>query len=714
MSFLGEIKRRKVFQVAAVYAVVAWLLIQVVDVIGEPLTLPNWINAVVIVLLAVGFPIAVILAWAFDLTPEGIKADSKTPGKSSSSRPAGHTLNYLLQGLVLVAVGFLVVDQYVLERQDTNPARTASLENLAASDVRRFTIDIGMTRPKGGALLNADITLTPDGKQLVFSAQRDDVPHLYLRDLDQLEANPIPGTEVGQLPFISPDGDWIGYIGVGGVFKIPLRGGVAELVTDQQTPGAGGVWLEDGSMIITSPRAPGNSLRRFGPEPGESEFLNFADADPSLTYSQPHVLPGGTHLLATSSPFESARDGHILLSSLETGETKILVQGGFNSRYVPTGHIVFMRSNDLWAIPFDLENKQINGSEVLVVEDIQVGGNRGQAVYDFTDDGLLIYLPGADRQGTDLSNSRILVWVDRDGRETPLDLEPGNYRLPRLSPDGSRLAIDLATSTSRSDTWIYDFGRSTLSRLTFGASWDEGAIWSPDGKQIIYASYSDARGIFIRNSDGSGQRELLITAQNAWPESLSPDGQDLLYSDGPQGGGPTATWDGYVISIDDDSSRRSLLKTRFSETHFAISPNGNWLAYSSNESGRWEVYVRPYPDLDEGKWQVSIDGGGGPRWRADGRELFYWTSDAVMAVGVEAGEDFAFDVPVPSFTGEYYSPGIPGDFAFRHWDVTSDGHEFLMIKELDERTSESVSKRTSLIAVENWFEELKRLAPANE
>jgi len=298
-----------------------------------------------------------IMAWAFEMTPEGIKADSDTP--SDSITPAtGQRLNYVILGLVVLAVGFLVTDQYVLDQGigasvvgSSRPAVTipTSTSSTPSALVRRYYIDLGPTRPKGGALINADIAISRDGRRLVYAILRgSDRSQLYLRELDQLDAQLISGTDGAANPFFSPNGELVAfYSGGGNVQKISVRGGPPQLLAENVRIGTGGFWSSDDTVFFTSGVPGGFRLHRIAAVGGVPELLDPASEDIAVTHAWPHVLPNGDAVLFTTSPTDSARDGQIVLLTLETGEVQPLIQGAYNARYAPTGHIVFMRSATL-------------------------------------------------------------------------------------------------------------------------------------------------------------------------------------------------------------------------------------------------------------------------------------------------------------------------------------------------------------------------------
>ena len=395
------------------------------------------------------------------------------------------------------------------------------------------------------------------------------------------------------------------------------------------------------------------------------------------------------------------REGRIDLLTLSSGDIKTLIQIGYNARYVPTGHIVFMRASWLWAVPFDLDRMETTGPEVPVIQGVQTNSSRGPSAYTFSNDGLMIYLPGQDV--TQTGGFRRLLWVDRDGNEVPLP-EIRDFRVPVVSPDGQRLAV-VVVNNGINDIWTYDLTRNTLSPLTFNEATDFYPLWTLDGNRIVFSSARDDGGLWWKAADGTGQAEPLLTGiPNARATSFTPDGSQLVYD---------ADGDLFLLTLNSDTPPQRLLQTEFYEGRAAISPNGRWIAYESNETGQLEIYVRSFPDVEGAKYQISNAAGGGewPKWSSSGNELFFRTSTTqggleggVWVVQVETETNFQHETPTPLISGSYYvrdsNRGV--------FDISADGSRFMLI---GTSTVAEAEEHTHLVVVHNWFEELKRLAP---
>ena len=361
-------------------------------------------------------------------------------------------------------------------------------------------------------------------------------------------------------------------------------------------------------------------------------------------------------------------------------------------RYVPTGHLVYAQAGTLMAVTFDLEQLEVTGDPIPILEGVmQVSGATSLAHLTFSDTGTLVYVPAAPS----LLEERTLVWVDRQGAIEPLAAPPRAYGSAgiNLSPDGQRVAVAFAR-----DTWVYDILRETLTRLTFESS--SNPLWTPDGKRITFQSTRfGPRNLFWKLADGSGAAEqLLENALPHSPQSWSPDGKLLAFTEVH----PSTNVDIWMLPLEGERKPEVFLQTPFTETGPVFSPDGHWLAYRSNESGRREMYVQPYPPTGA-KWQISTEGGEEAVWAPSGRELFYRNGNQMMAVDITTEPTFTHGTPQLLFEGEYFSYGPRAVY-----DVAPDGQRFLMIKE-----GEQGSTVTQLNVVLNWFEELKRLVPTN-
>ncbi len=551
---------------------------------------------------------------------------------------------------------------------------------------------IAMALPDGETLAQGvlpDVALSPDGTRLAYAAVRGGKAQIYLRAMDQLAAAPIQGTEDGSGPFFSPDGKWVGFFAEGKLKKVSTSGG-APLTLCDASRAQGAVWGENDTIIYSPTIASG--LWRIRSTGGTPEVLTTPDFNAGeFSHRLPELLPGGKALLFVTGTSTRLDDVRIMLQMLDTGERRVLIEGGSHPRYVPTGHLVYARKATLMAVPLDLQRLQVRGAPVPILDSV-FQRDTGAAEYAFDRRGSLVYAKGGLQRfdGT-------LVWVDRTGAVQDLGVKPGPYTHARLSPDGRLIAM--LAKWDREDLWIYDLARRTMTPVTSVAT-NRHPIWTPDGKRLVFQSTRDGPlNLYWQAADGSGTAERLTTSEHVQsPKSVTPDGKQLIYADID----PVTGTDIWMISLQGDRKPRLYLRTPFDDSCAQLSPDGHWLVYASNESGRSEVFVRPFPDVG-GKWQISVDGGTEPAWAPDGREIFFRNRSQMLSVGITTRPVFAAGSPRVLFEGQYLtSPTMQ----YTNYDVTPDGKRFLMIQASPTETAAS-----QINLVQGWFEDLRRRVP---
>jgi eukaryotic-like serine/threonine-protein kinase len=578
----------------------------------------------------------------------------------------------LVLGAAIAAVGFWVLKPSPPQPSAQSPAH----------------VEINL--PPGVQLVNGNcppLALSPDGGRLVYMGTRGGLQQLFIRPLDSQEAKPLPGTEGAESPFFSPDGEWIGFFAGGKLKKVSVAGGTALPLCDSGGVG-GATWGSDNTIVFSSSAASG--LLRVSAAGGKPDILTNADRTKGeCSHRWPEFLPGGKALLFTVMTGPGWDEYQIEALRLDTGEKRIVLRGGHTGRFVPTGHLVYYRAGTLLAVRFDPVRLEVIGSvPKTVTEGVRESTTITGAEYSLSATGSLAYVP------TIRQFDRRLLWVDRKGTIQPLPAPLRNYWSTSISPDGRRAAIVIMSGTY--DIWIYDMERGTLSRFTTEGGSNQTPLWTPDGKHLTYQGYrAGLRNIFRKTADGTGDEERLTTGENSQsPASWTPDGKWLAYYDA----SPTTSNDIWMLRLDGERKREPFLRTPFNESSARFSPDGRWLAYQSNESGRFEIYLQPFPGPG-GKWPISTEGGTTPRWAHNGNELFYRNGNKMMAVDIKTEPTFTAGKPRLLFEGQFEAS----------YDVSQDGQRFFMIQFVElERPA------TQINLALNWLEELKRLVPTGK
>jgi Tol biopolymer transport system component len=533
--------------------------------------------------------------------------------------------------------------------------------------------------------------LSPDGRRLAYVATTPEGKALiWVRPIDSLQAQPLAGTEGAGFPFWSPDNRFIGFFAGGKLKKIEASGGPPLTLCDAPT-GRGGAWNREGIILFTP--SVSSPLHRVSAAGGAATPMTTLDASKNeASHRWPFFLPDGRHFLYGAGSSFTPRDSpsnSLLVGSLDSKESKLLFHTHANAIY-GSGHILFLRQNTLMAQLFDPRRLELTGDAFPVADPVQEDEGRMHGVFSSSENGALTYVEGVSGQ------DRQLIWIDRSGKK--LGEVPGvdAYADPQISPDGKRLAFTLESSGY--DIWVYDIARAVKTRLTFGAASfqqaNQAGVWSPDGRQIAYSCARPAKyGICLRPSDGSSNEEFIHPGneQPRYPNDWSPDGKALAYYEAKQG-----AMEIWMLPLSGERKPYPFLQSTFNELGARFSPDGKWLAYFSLESGRPEVYVVRFPGLG-GKWQVSTAGGNWPRWRRDGKEIFYLSPDnKVMAAEVRASSSsFEIGAVQPLFETR---PFRSGGAAF---DVSADGQRFIVDYAQEQPTA-------AITLVVNWTAEVKK------
>jgi len=509
------------------------------------------------------------------------------------------------------------------------------------------------------------IALSPDGRRIAYIEERNETWQLAVRSLDAFEHRSLTGTDNADNPFFSPDGEWLGYYSEGALKKIPVTGGAPVKLCEVPRAAPGASWGPDGTIVFAGGWSGG--LHRISASGGEArEFTKLDAARGEVSHRWPQILPDGRHVLFTvkTANMEVFDDALIEVCNIETGEAKLVVEGGSFARYT-AGQLLYMRAGTLFAAPFDLSRFEITGAARPVVDGVITWPSSGCGWFAVSSGGDLLYAAGPQRAGL-----ARLVWVDRGGAETQITSEKRTFQATRISPDGRSIVCWVGAANDK--LWRIDVERGTLTRLTSGAGNDNSPVWSPDGKRIAY--FSDLAGngdVCLLAAEGGGAPERLVEgALQDRPTGFSADGSIVAFlRQDPKGG-----FDIWFQPLEGDRTARPFLATPFDEGMLTFSPDGRWVAFVSSEAGDGDIYVQPYPGPGA-KTQVSRDGGWAPRWSFDSRELFYLASDSLAAVTVTPGASQPFGAPRMLFATSAYRLGGDGSY-----DVAPGGARFVFVK----------------------------------
>jgi serine/threonine-protein kinase len=557
--------------------------------------------------------------------------------------------------------------------------------------------------------------ISPDGARLVFPIKGSDgMQMLAIRLLAETKPSLLPGTEDGRDPFFSPDGKWVGFFADGKMKKISVLGGAPILLCDAPVS-RGASWGEDGSIVWASQNV--IALSRVSAEGGASEPVTKVPGG-TVSHRWPQVLPGGEAVLFTLSRSSLAfEDASIAAVSLKTGEIKILLHGGYFGRYLPTGdatgHLVYVHEGVLFGVRFDLGRLEILGTAVPLLEDLASDPNSGAGQFSFSGapagPGTFLY-----QTGKVSASSWPVWWLDNSGKTGPIIAKPGFYFGPRFSPDGQRLALTQIEG-GKYEIVVYDFKREQMLQLAFNSNGQEISppTWSPDGKHIVFRFVS-ARGVSIGwiRADGTGETQRLLDSSNfVTPSSFLPDGRRLVYTEFD----PDSSSDLWTMALDlsdpdhpKPGKSELFLRTPSDERRPAFSPDGHWIAYQSDESRRYEVYVRPFPGPG-GKWQISNAGGQLPVWSRNERKLFFQNLDnSIMVTDYEVSNG-SFAPGKPRGLSDLHLQHIQGA---PNYDLAPDGKRFAILPVRKPPSEANESLHVTFLL--NFYDELRRRAPAGQ
>jgi serine/threonine protein kinase/Tol biopolymer transport system component len=589
-------------------------------------------------------------------------------------------------GVLAVALGVALWAPWRMEKPVEHP-------------VARLDVDLGedVSLP-APASSGSSVAISPEGSRLAYISGSP--ARLFSRRLDQPRATELPGTEGAKHPFFSPDGQWIGFSLGGKLNKISVEGGAVVTLGDVYNFG-GANWGEDGNIIVSEVFGKGLAwFRAAGGAPGTLAGMGKGEA-----LFTPQILPGGKAILFTGVAVRDVNQYSIEVLTLADGSRKIVARAGASPRYVAApgrpGHLIYVNKATMFAVPFDLDKLETRGTPVPVLDDVAYHEATGTGQFDFSrgpdGHGVLIYR----RAGPGAAAMFTLQWVDAAGKKERLPLKPGAYGLAMVSPDGKRIALDV--QEARADIWVYEPQRDATARLTFGDGFYDSPTWTPDGRYVVFGSVG--KGIFQARADGASQPQVLLEGKvHQSPSSFTPDGKRLAFDDFSEG--RAQIW---TVPVEEQGGQlkagkpEQFLKSGFGDFAPSFSPDGRWLAYQSDESGKNEVYVRAFPQPSAGrggKWQISNSGGSALKWSRNGHDLLYLSGNQIMAVSYTAN-------------GDTFVAGKPSVWLAkvnaRRWDLAPDGKRVLVLAQ--EESVEVPKPEHDVVFLENFFDYLRQRVP---
>ncbi len=623
--------------------------------------------------------------------------DSGAPSGEAKAevKPAKKSARFLwaAAGATIVIVGLIVGGRWFFSRKTYAPMQLSA----------ELPVGAGLDR-----FFGAQLALSPDGTHIVVSEDEPDRNwRLAMRSVDQSQFVPLSGADHASRPFFSPDGQWIAFFADHKLKKLPVQGGAPVTLIDAPGYSRGASWGDDGNIIAAFSGGTAGLVRVPSGGGAPVQVTQLSNDKGETAHAWPQVLPGSQAVLFTAYGSGAYDDGEIIVFTFKTGERKTLHGGASFGRYLPSGHLVYLHQNTLWAAPFDLRRLEVTGTPQPVLEEVNSNVNGG-GDFDFSQNGTFVYVSSE----MPIPFPYSIWWLESTGQTRALQVPPGLYENPRFSPDGKHLAFELATASVRADIWVKDLERDTVSRLTKLPGRNNFPVWTPDGKNIVFESWGWAgSGIYWIRADGVGEAQRLTEANlRAFqsPHSFSPGGKRLAYSYQQESSGFRAEIWTAPMEGDRDHPRLGkaevFLRTSFSEWDPVFSPDGHWLAYSSDESGKEEVYVRPFTGPG-GKSQISTGGGSYPLWSRDGHKLFFLTPDwLIMVTGCTAKGD-SFAAGKPQVWARENLPSLGGNYPY---DLAPDGKRFAVVLNPG---GTQVRSTDSVMVLLNFFDELRRKVP---
>ena len=707
-----KFKHRTLTKVFLGYAVVAWVLIQVIEAVLPTFETPLWVAQTITFLLILGFPIAILVGWASEKLPaaSGVSGNPSEVPQLAHATPR-RTLVWVGTGSCLVVglFGFymmpFIFNESAFEQTRNRSGFGRELALISNSLKYKLMLENKGTRGNG---TQSEISVSPNGRYIVYTEFASPALNIYLHDFTSFDEASLLITITQNIdsgyPQFSSDGQWIYYFDSSQIFRIRREGGTPQLVIDEGVSIAGLTTI--GSDVIY--RNVNGSLESYNLGSEIISPLMNASGEPlALDYSWPQFIAGTSKMLATRGGRGAYTDLSVDLIDLESGEIKVIAPNGLFGRFVSSGHVIFGRDEALWAQPVDPDTFELSGDAVPVIFDVEAVPAFGRANYDISNDGRLVYTSKSDF-GPNFALNQIAL-VNRLGDEQILEVTSGRHFWPRINPNNTLLSLTTFTEDGNPDIWVYDLVNGTLGRRSFTGNSGR-AIWSLDGFELIYQC--NDMDICITAADGtSSAQNILAGFQAPVPTYLSRDGTLIL-----EHGNPSEI---FITNLN-ESSETSLTNLNLSpsgteSSDGVLSPDESWIAYSSDETGREEIYVRPYPEVTSGKWQVSRNGGRYPRWNQDTSEIFWWdrvnltllNSQYEVSQGNSDRNSISFSNPETLYETPYRFSGSTSN-----WDYSPKDDNAVFIKRTNSAAN-PIQSQIEIHIVDDFFGELQGLAPSN-
>ena len=603
------------------------------------------------------------------------------PASAAPARSGGAGISMLAVAAIAVAAAFIAGVAVWLVRSGAAPA---------SGSISRTTIAL----PAGDEIASSHqmpIAISPDGSTVVYVGLHGGKVQLFRRTLAEPDPVAIEGTEAAQMPFFSPNGQWIAFFAQGKLKRVAASGAGLQVIAEDVPDGRGGTWAEDDTIYFAPTNVDG--LKKVAATGGTPVDFTTADrAKGEISHRWPRVLPGGARVLFSIWTGPGSDERALVVQTIATGERHVLVAGGDSATYA-AGHLIYARQDTLYAVPWSTSANSLEGAVPRAMKDFARQENEGAAAYALSDNGTLAYVNGGPAR-----YAHRVVWVNRAGVIEPLPIPERNFESVALSPDGRRAVLQIMEGIA--SLWMYDFSRHTLTPFAASGGSSQAPVWTSDSAKVIYrGTRNGQRNLYMKAADGTGTEERLTDRADVTqtPTSASRDGKWLVYSDGGQktsGGGDIS-----AMELKGDRTPRAIVQSAGRDFSSAISPNGNWIAFASTISGRPEVYVQPFPGPGP-RQPISTDGGSEPAWSIDGKELFYanTTSTRFMSVSIsDDGGKLVAGTPRLLYEGRYRGSSN-GNVPFT---IAADGRA-LRVQPLHQDQS-----LTRIEVVLNWFRELR-------